>query len=54
VVRDEIKEAGSYDTDEGDDILRRFDQWSPNFGYVSLSKRKRWALKKTWQLTVLR
>ena len=46
MVRDEIKKAGSYDTDEGDNILRRFDQWSPNFGYVSLSKHKRWALKR--------
>ena len=45
MVRDEIKEAGSYDTDKGDDILRRFDQCSPNFGNISLSKHKRWVVK---------
>ena len=45
MVRDEIEEAGSYDTDEGDDILGRFDQCSPNFRNISLSKNKRCAVE---------
>jgi hypothetical protein len=28
-------------TDEGDDVLRRFDQCSPNFGDISRSKHNR-------------
>jgi hypothetical protein len=45
MVRDEIKEVGSYDTDKSDDILRRFNQGSPNFENISQSKHKRRVVK---------
>ncbi len=46
VVGDQIKETGSHDTDESDDVFRRFNQRSPNFGNINLSKHKILAVKR--------
>ena len=56
MVRDEIKEAGSRDTNEGDDILRRFDSNARRTSEIQYksNKIKEVSRKKTWQLTILR